>query len=96
MRQRQTEAGYREVNTPDILDKTLWEKSGHWEKFQEHMYTTKTPDERVFAIKPMNCPGCVQIFNQGLKSYRDTFKIIRIWQSSSLRKLRIFTWINES
>ena len=71
MRQRQIEAGYREVNTPDILDKTLWEKSGHWEKFQEHMYTTKTPDERVFAIKPMNCPGCVQIFNQGLKSYRD-------------------------
>jgi threonyl-tRNA synthetase len=71
MRQRQTGAGYREVNTPDILDKTLWEKSGHWEKFQEHMYTTKTPDERVFAIKPMNCPGCVQIFNQGLKSYRD-------------------------
>ena len=71
MRQKQTEAGYREVNTPDILDKTLWEKSGHWEKFQEHMYTTKTPDERVFAIKPMNCPGCVQIFNQGLKSYRD-------------------------
>ncbi|MEY3824479.1 MAG: hypothetical protein RLZZ13_401 [Pseudomonadota bacterium] len=71
MRERQTEAGYREVNTPDILDKTLWEKSGHWEKFQEHMYTTKTPDERVFAIKPMNCPGCVQIFNQGLKSYRD-------------------------
>ena len=71
MRQKQTEAGYREVNTPDILDKTLWEKSGHWEKFQEHRYTTKTPDERVFAIKPMNCPGCVQIFNQGLKSYRD-------------------------
>jgi len=71
MRERQTEAGYRVVNTPDILDKTLWEKSGHWEKFQEHMYTTKTPDERVFAIKPMNCPGCVQIFNQGLKSYRD-------------------------
>ena len=71
MRERQTEAGYREVNTPDILDKTLWEKSGHWEKFQEQMYTTKTPDERVFAIKPMNCPGCVQIFNQGLKSYRD-------------------------
>jgi threonyl-tRNA synthetase len=71
MRQKQSEAGYREVNTPDILDKTLWEKSGHWEKFQEHMYTTTTPDERVFAIKPMNCPGCVQIFNQGLKSYRD-------------------------
>ena len=71
MRQKQNEAGYREINTPDILDKTLWEKSGHWEKFQEHMYTTTTPDERVFAIKPMNCPGCVQIFNQGLKSYRD-------------------------
>jgi threonyl-tRNA synthetase len=71
MREKQTEAGYREVNTPEILDKTLWEKSGHWDKFQEHMYTTETPDKRVFAIKPMNCPGCVQIFNQGLKSYRD-------------------------
>lgn len=71
MRHQQLISGYKEINTPEILDKSLWEKSGHWEKFQEHMYTTTTPDERVFAIKPMNCPGCVQIFNQGLKSYRD-------------------------
>lgn len=71
MRHQQLISGYKEINTPEILDKSLWEKSGHWEKFQEHMYTTTTPDERVFAIKPMNCPGCVQVFNQGLKSYRD-------------------------
>jgi len=71
MRLKQKNAGYKEINTPEILDKTLWEKSGHWEKFGEHMYTSKTPDEKVFAIKPMNCPGCIQIFNQGLKSYRD-------------------------
>jgi threonyl-tRNA synthetase len=70
MRDRQTEAGYLEVNTPEMLDKTLWEKSGHWEKFQEHMYTTDA-DEKTFAIKPMNCPGHVQVFNQGLKSYKD-------------------------
>ena len=71
MRFRQRLDGYKEINTPELLDKTLWEKSGHWEKFAEHMYTSETPDEKVFAIKPMNCPGCVQIFNQGLKSYRD-------------------------
>ena len=71
MRSKQNQAGYREINTPEILDKSLWEKSGHWEKFGEHMYTTVTPDEKTFAIKPMNCPGCVQVFNQGLKSYRD-------------------------
>ena len=71
MRTRQRLAGYKEINTPELLDKTLWEKSGHWEKFGEHMFTSETPDEKVFAIKPMNCPGCVQIFNQGLKSYRD-------------------------
>ena len=71
MRLKQTRAGYREINTPEILDKTLWEKSGHWEKFGEHMYTSETPDKKIFAIKPMNCPGCVQVFNQGLKSYRD-------------------------
>ena len=70
MRNKQTEAGYLEVNTPEMLDKTLWEKSGHWEKFQEHMYTTDA-DEKTFAIKPMNCPGHVQVFNQGLKSYKD-------------------------
>jgi len=71
MRSRQKKAGYKEINTPEILDITLWEKSGHWEKFGEHMYTSTTPDEKIFAIKPMNCPGCVQVFNQGLKSYRD-------------------------
>ena len=71
MRLEQRKAGYKEINTPEILDKSLWEKSGHWEKFGEHMYTSKTPDKKTFAIKPMNCPGCVQVFNQGLKSYRD-------------------------
>ena len=71
MRAKQRLAGYKEINTPELLDKSLWEKSGHWEKFGEHMFTSETPDEKVFAIKPMNCPGCVQIFNQGLKSYRD-------------------------
>ena len=71
MRDRQEKAGYKEVNTPEILDRALWEKSGHWEKYGEHMYTSQTPDEKVFAIKPMNCPGHIQVFNQGLKSYRD-------------------------
>ena len=71
MRSRQDEAGYKEVNTPEILDRQLWEKSGHWEKYGENMYTSETPDEKVFAIKPMNCPGHIQVFNQGLKSYRD-------------------------
>ena len=70
MRDKQNEAGYLEVNTPEMLDKTLWEKSGHWEKFQEYMYTTDA-DEKTFAIKPMNCPGHIQVFNQGLKSYKD-------------------------
>ena len=71
MRAKQKSAGYKEINTPEILDRSLWEKSGHWEKFGEHMYTSTTPDDKIFAIKPMNCPGCVQVFNQGLKSYRD-------------------------
>jgi threonyl-tRNA synthetase len=71
MRNKQKKDGYQEINTPELLDKSLWEKSGHWEKFGEHMFTSTTPDKKVFAIKPMNCPGCVQIFNQGLKSYRD-------------------------
>ena len=71
MREKQRLAGYKEINTPELLDKNLWEKSGHWEKFGEHMFTSETPDEKTFAIKPMNCPGCVQVFNQGLKSYRD-------------------------
>jgi len=71
MRNRQDKAEYKEVNTPEILDRALWEKSGHWEKYGEHMYTSQTPDEKIFAIKPMNCPGHIQVFNQGLKSYRD-------------------------
>ena len=71
MRARQDAAGYKEVNTPEVLDRMLWEKSGHWEKYKENMYTSETPDEKIFAIKPMNCPGHIQVFNQGLKSYRD-------------------------
>ena len=71
MRMKQDIAGYKEINTPEVLDRTLWEKSGHWEKFGANMYTSTTPDEKVFAIKPMNCPGCVEVFNQGLKSYKD-------------------------
>jgi len=62
---------YLEIKTPQAVDKSLWEKSGHWEKYGENMYTSETPDEKVFAIKPMNCPGHIQVFNQGLKSYRD-------------------------
>ena len=71
MRMKQNIAGYKEINTPEVLDRTLWEKSGHWEKFGANMYTSTTPDEKVFAIKPMNCPGCIEVFNQGLKSYKD-------------------------
>jgi len=62
---------YQEVNAPQILDKSLWETSGHWDWYREHMFVTKTEDDRVFAIKPMNCPGHIQIFKHGLKSYRD-------------------------
>ncbi len=71
MRQRQEEAGYEEINTPDIMDKSLWERSGHLEKFGDNMFTTEAREERVYALKPMNCPGCVQVYKQGLKSYRD-------------------------
>jgi threonyl-tRNA synthetase len=71
MRERQLEGGFQEVNTPEIMDRELWVQSGHIEKFGENMFMTKTPDERVFAIKPMNCPGHVQVFNQGLRSYRE-------------------------
>ena len=62
--------GYREVNTPSVMSKTLWEKSGHWDKYQENMFVTES-EKRTFSIKPMNCPGHIQIFNQGLRSYRD-------------------------
>ncbi len=71
MRERQNAAGYREVNTPDLMALSLWKASGHWESFGEHMYTTETDDGRTYAIKPMNCPGHVQVFKQGITSYRD-------------------------
>jgi threonyl-tRNA synthetase len=71
MRRRQNAWGYVEVNSPDMMERKLWEQSGHWEKFAENMYIAETPDERVYCCKPMNCPGHVQIFKHGLKSYRD-------------------------
>jgi threonyl-tRNA synthetase len=71
MRERQNAAGYLEVNTPEIMDRELWVKSGHIETFGENMFMTQTPDERLFAIKPMNCPGHIQVFKQGLRSYRE-------------------------
>jgi threonyl-tRNA synthetase len=71
MRFRQDNAGYIEVSTPDVMDRSLWETSGHWGNYRENMFTTQTEDDRVFALKPMNCPGSVMMFAQGLKSYRD-------------------------
>ncbi len=71
MRTRQDRAGYVEINTPSVMDRSLWEKSGHWDTFREHMFTTQTVDERVFALKPMNCPGGIQVFKQGITSYKD-------------------------
>ncbi|MCX4025217.1 threonine--tRNA ligase [Endozoicomonas sp. SM1973] len=70
MRQVQRDNGYLEIKTPQMVDRTLWEKSGHWDKFQDMMYTTHS-ESRDFAVKPMNCPCHVQVFNQGLRSYRD-------------------------
>ena len=70
MRRELDAAGYREVKTPQILDKTFWEKSGHWENYKDNMFTTQS-EKREYAVKPMNCPGHVQIFNHGLRSYRD-------------------------
>ncbi|WP_028994740.1 threonine--tRNA ligase [Azonexus hydrophilus] len=71
MRTQQERADYVEINTPDVMDRGLWETSGHWFNYREAMFTTTTEDERVFALKPMNCPGAVSLFAQGLKSYRD-------------------------
>jgi len=71
MREQQNAAGYREINTPEIMSRSLWESSGHWDTFGDGMYTTETVDGRQFAIKPMNCPGHVQVFKQGITSYRD-------------------------
>jgi threonyl-tRNA synthetase len=71
MRRRLDREGYQEVNSPDMMEKHFWELSGHWENYGENMFTTTLPDERVFCCKPMNCPGHVQIYKHGLKSYRD-------------------------
>ncbi len=71
MRLRQLAAGYVEVNTPDVMDRAMWETSGHWENYRQNMFTTQTEDGRIFALKPMNCPGAVSMFGWGLKSYRD-------------------------
>jgi threonyl-tRNA synthetase len=71
LREKQRAAGYREVNTPELMDRSLWVASGHWDTFGEHMFTSETEDERVLAVKPMNCPGHVQIFRNDLRSYRD-------------------------
>ena len=71
MRRRQEDAGYVEVNSPDMMDRTFWELSGHWENYRENMFVSETEDDRTFCCKPMNCPGHVQIYKNGLKSYRD-------------------------
>jgi threonyl-tRNA synthetase len=101
MRRRQDAAGYVEVNTPQLLDRSLWEASGHWEKYHENMFITQTEDDRVFALKPMNCPGHVQIYKDGLKSYRDLpmkiseFGIVHRYEPSGalhgLMRVRAFT-----
>ncbi len=101
MRRRQQAEGYVEVNTPQVLDRALWETSGHWQTYRENMFVTKTEDERVFALKPMNCPGHVQIFKNGLKSYRDLpmkiaeFGIVHRYEPSGaihgIMRVRAFT-----
>ena len=70
IRRKITKGGYQEIKTPQLIDKKLWEQSGHWDKYSDHMYTSEA-DERELALKPMNCPGHIQVFNQGIKSYRD-------------------------
>ncbi|MGO9132460.1 MAG: threonine--tRNA ligase [Methylovirgula sp.] len=101
MRRRQQAEGYVEVNTPQVLDRALWETSGHWQTYRENMFITKTEDERIFALKPMNCPGHVQIFKNGLKSYRDLplkiaeFGIVHRYEPSGaihgIMRVRAFT-----
>ena len=71
MRRRLSDANYSEVKTPQLVDRSLWEASGHWDKFGENMFTAATTEDRTLALKPMNCPGHVQIYRQGVKSYRD-------------------------
>jgi len=101
MRRCQEAAGYVEVNTPQVLDRALWETSGHWQTFRENMFVTTTEDERIFALKPMNCPGHIQIFKNGLKSYRDLplkiaeFGIVHRYEPSGalhgIMRVRAFT-----
>ena len=71
LRRRQTDAGYLEVSTPELMDRSLWEASGHWDTFGENMFTSRTEDDRLWAIKPMNCPGHVQVYKKSLRSYRE-------------------------
>jgi threonyl-tRNA synthetase len=71
LRAKQTAAGYREVNTPELMSRSLWEASGHWQTFREHMFTSLTADEQTLVVKPMNCPGHIQVFKSDLRSYRD-------------------------
>src|SRR5690606_30708217 len=71
LRERQTAAGYREINTPELMDLKLWEASGHWEAFGENMFTSRIEEDRILAVKPMNCPGHIQVFKSELHSYRD-------------------------
>ncbi len=71
VRRRLEDGNYKEVKTPQLIDRSLWEASGHWDKFRENMFTADSEDDRTLALKPMNCPGHVQIYKQGLKSYRD-------------------------
>jgi threonyl-tRNA synthetase len=71
LREKQTAAGYREVNTPELVSRSLWEASGHWQTFREHMFTSLTTDEQTLVVKPMNCPGHIQVFKSDLRSYRD-------------------------
>ena len=101
MRRRCDAEGYVEVNSPQLLDRSLWETSGHWETYHENMFVTETEDERVFALKPMNCPGHVQIFKHGLRSYRELplkiaeFGIVHRYEPSGalhgLMRVRAFT-----
>ncbi len=101
MRRRCDEETYLEVNSPQLLDRSLWETSGHWEAYHEHMFVTETEDERTFAIKPMNCPGHVQIFKHGLRSYRELplkmaeFGVVHRYEPSGalhgLLRVRAFT-----
>ena len=71
MRRKLKNNDYEEVKTPQVIDRSLWEKSGHWDKFKENMFMASGDDDKILALKPMNCPGHVQIYKQGIKSYKD-------------------------